>query len=153
MKAPSSIRSAILLLGLPALWVGSYSISGQAQAPDLEFVPVAVHAFHSADYSVDEFEKLAPVNEDIIADVQQDAGLSPPPSTTAPAPTATPTPEKDEDEDESGGGTQATPPPTSDNNGNNNGNGNGNENGNGNGNGNGGGNGGGRPTKTPKAPK
>jgi hypothetical protein len=130
MNAPTSIRSAILLLGLPALWVGSYSISGKAQAPDLEFVPVAVHAIHIADYSVDAMEKLPPVDENIVIDMMEDHGITPP-TTTVPVQTSTPTPtpDKGDDDEEDEGGSQATPPPSSNHAG---GNGNGNDGSNGN---------------------
>ena len=84
MNHPIGIRSVLLFIGLPALWLGSFSISEQISvfeqsAPNFEFVPVTVRASHFADYSPDAITNdFAPVDEDIVVDAQADQGLIPP---------------------------------------------------------------------------
>ena len=83
MTKAANLRYSLLFLGLPILWVSSFAFTGHSdsstqQTFEFEFLPVAVHASNAADYSADESnEKFAPVDEDIIIDVQIDRGLNP----------------------------------------------------------------------------
>ncbi len=83
MTKAANLRYSLLFLGLPILWVSSFAFTGHSdsstqQTFEFEFLPVALHASNAADYSADESnEKFAPVDEDIIIDVQIDWGLNP----------------------------------------------------------------------------
>jgi len=77
MNTLARFRSAILVLSIPALWLGSFTFSVQldhAQLSDeFTFIPVSIHASQSADYGVDTSgDKFAPVDEDIFRDVLED---------------------------------------------------------------------------------
>jgi len=81
MKPSRRFSSAILVLSLPALWLGSFTVSVQGdQTPlsdEFTFIPVSIHASRSADYRVDPAaDKFAPVDEDIMADMQEDASAT-----------------------------------------------------------------------------
>lgn len=117
MNSPIRIRSVLLFLGLPALWFGSFSISekisiAQLSSPNFEFVPVTVHASHSADYSIDEFtNSFAPVDEDIVTDAQADQGITPPVLPELPAVQDPNTGNGSDDSQDQDGGVQSTPAP------------------------------------------
>lgn len=118
MNMPTRFRSTLLFLGLPVLWLGSFSATGQfnssaQQAANFDFIPVAVHASHSANYSVDESnDKFAPVDEDIVIDARNDQGLTPTVPVVIPDAQSGPT-SIDEDQPEAHRGIQpdASPPP------------------------------------------
>ena len=101
---------------MPALWLGSFSISEQISvfeqsAPNFEFVPMAVHASHFADYSPDAITNdFAPVDEDIVVDAQADQGLTSP-SLPLPA-VQDPNIENDSEDSQDQEGTQPEAAPT-----------------------------------------
>ena len=77
MNALLRFRSAILVLSIPALWLGSFTFSIQLDhaklSDEFTFIPVSIHASQSADYSADPSgDKFAPVDEDIFRDVLED---------------------------------------------------------------------------------
>lgn len=65
-------RSAVPFLSLPALWLGSFTLSGQLDptplSGDFSYIPVSIHAsqFASRDPATNKF---APVDEDILTDM------------------------------------------------------------------------------------
>ncbi len=116
MNAPTKIRSVLLFLGLPALWVSSFSLTGQVnfdaqQNAGFEFIPVSVHASHSANYHIDpSTDKIAPVDEDIVTDAQSDQGITPPDLPIAPQPTTEQNnPQEPKRRDDQSQGAQPTP--------------------------------------------
>lgn len=117
MNASFSVRSAVLFLGLPALWLGSVSLTERfdpaQQNPELEFIPVAVHAFHAANYSVDKSIRFTPIDEDIVEDAQGDQEEVPPmvpPPTSGAVVTPVPTKKSNSDSGGSSGGTVSSTP-------------------------------------------
>lgn len=135
-------RSAVLFISLPALWLGSFTLSRQLDptslSGDFSYIPVSIHASQSADYSRDPASnKFAPVNEDILTDLV---------IADSPSPTITgPVQDRDDEEENSaptqnssGGGSDlgsSSTPGKGHGNGNAGGNGNGGNNGNAGGNG------------------
>lgn len=91
MNTPTNLRSALLFLSMPVVWLGSFSLTGRLDSPtqlspNFEFVPVAVHASHSADYSVDASAgKMAPVDPEIMNDAMDDQGITHPATLLLPA--------------------------------------------------------------------
>lgn len=72
------LRNYLYVFGLPLLWWGAVSLSGPltsypSLAGELEFLPIAMHSSHDADYSVDAYGiMIAPVDLSIIKDAIED---------------------------------------------------------------------------------
>jgi hypothetical protein len=90
MRPRINLRSTFLVLSLPLIWLGSFAATGSLSselASAYEFLPVAVHAVHSANYSVDtSLTKMAPFEPEIMTDAMHDQGITPPATSLLPEP-------------------------------------------------------------------
>ncbi|MEX2143242.1 MAG: hypothetical protein WD740_01495, partial [Anaerolineales bacterium] len=77
IKLRKHFLNAFLLLGIPFLWLGVSAFDFAPAPPQsMEFLPVVIRPFSSANYGVDKFtQSVAPIDLDIIQDAHSDRAL------------------------------------------------------------------------------
>ena len=75
-KFRNALKNILVFLAVPLLWLGLVSFDVAPEPPKgMQFLPVIIQPFSSADYGVDTVTQMfAPMDADIITDAQVDLG-------------------------------------------------------------------------------